>query len=78
MRLVSALSSMLCASKSEGKVATEEGSEDGPSENSNWVGANQLAHKRHARVLQHTHNILSHQIQILFTHFSDLKIRRKL
>lgn len=55
------------------KVATKKCSQNGPPEDGYRIGADQLPHKRHARVFEHAHNILPHQVQILLAHLSHLK-----
>jgi len=71
--LIGSLSSVLHAGRAECKVTTEEGSKDGPSKDGHWISSDELTHKCHARILQNAHNVLPHQIQILFTHFGNLK-----
>lgn len=67
---------MLDAGRPEGEVAAEECSENRPSEDGDGVGSDKFSNERHARVLQHTHDVLTHQVEILFTHFRHLKDSR--
>lgn len=63
---------MLEASVAKRKVSSEERPDNGPPEDGHRIGANELAHKRHARVLQHAHNVLSHQIEVFLAHLGHL------
>lgn len=63
---------MLQACVAKRKVPAEERPDDGPSEDRHRISANQFPHKRHARVFQYAHNVLSHQIEVFLAHFRHL------
>lgn len=56
----------------EGEIRTEESSNDGPSENGYRIGSHQFSNERHRAVLEHSHYILAHQIEIFLPHLRHL------
>lgn len=64
--------SVLSASFVKCKVRSKERPHDGPSEDGHRIGSDQFPYERQRAVLQHTNNILAHQVQILLAHFRHL------
>lgn len=64
--------SVAAAGLVEGKVGAEERTQYRPPEHRHRVGPDQLPHERHAGVLQHTHHLGAHQVQVLLAHLRHL------
>lgn len=64
--------SMFPAGFMECKVCPEERSYYRPSENCDGIGSHKFPDKSHGAVLQNSHNVLPHEIEVLLPHVSNL------
>lgn len=71
-RLIRSFFAMFDTSRTECKISTKKCANDGPSEYSHWIGADQFPNECHTGIFQHTHYVLSHEIEILLAHFRHL------
>lgn len=56
----------------EGEISPEKGANNGPAEHCDRVRPHQLPHEGHAAILQHPHDVLPHQVQVLLAHVGHL------